>query len=91
MQIGMKVCQNYTIEKKIDNGHFGTVFLVKRDEPLNNNLYFAVKLQKKNDQKNKINLYQEACILKELKDFSGFPKLLYYLKEDENNTRSMVL
>ncbi|KRX01189.1 Protein kinase-like domain [Pseudocohnilembus persalinus] len=85
------VCRSYTVEKILGYGSFGAVFKVKRNKPLQGESYFAVKIEEIKNKRNQsaVTLQREAKILYDLKNQTGFPRIYYFLKEE--NYASLVL
>lgn len=78
---GSMIAGKYKLLEKIGRGTFGQVFKVQN---VKNGELLAAKIETKTANNDGL-IVREIKILKELHNYEGFPKLIFYGKDDYHN------
>lgn len=88
--IGSTICHKYTLTKFINEGSFGKIYVAHNTA---NDIDYAAKIEvlRFSDPKFYETLVREAKILFELKGQTGFPKMIYFLKDSKHSFMIITL
>lgn len=90
IKIGMTICHKYLLTKFINEGSFGRIYVAHNTVT---DVDYAAKIEvlRFSDPKFYETLVREAKILFEMKGQTGFPKMIYFLKDAKHSFMILTL